>query len=565
VVAVAAALPAHAGAAIYRVTTTADTVDADVHAPACADAHHRCSLRAAVMQANFHPGADTILLGRGTYRLTRPGDDDTAIRGDLDLTDNVTITGKGSSRTIIDGNGAATGDRVLQVLPGAVTTTITGVTIRHGKKTSTADEGGGLRWDGGGGRLTMRDVVLVANRAFYGGGMYLIFSGSTPDTVTLDHVVLRGNVSPAATAGGLGVTLFYGSMLQISNSRISGNSAFEGGGLYIQNGAIDLGPASARISSSVVDGNRATHDAGIEIANAPLTVRDTLIRGNVATGAAGGIGNAGTLSLQRSTLAGNRAGTHGGGLTTHPDGTSALVNATVTGNTGGGIYGEAQGPNAAADSLVNVTVSGNAGGGIATDAGAVASTHLTNTLVAHGPVGADCSAPFGGTANLDDDVSCGFGGPATPDLHLGPLGDYGGPTPTEVPLAGSPAVDAGTNAGAPAGDQRGIARPQGIGYDIGAVEVCQTPPQAPAALAPRGLVHARRATLDWSDVGCVQTYAVVIRRRRQSGPVVQTVTGLHVPSLRTRTLRHHTRYYWQVTAIGDRGSAATGWQRFTVR
>jgi hypothetical protein len=37
-------------------------------------------------------------------------------------------------------------------------------------------------------------------------------------------------------------------------------------------------------------------------------------------------------------------------------------------------------------------------------------------------------------------------------------------------LPGSPAIDAGSAVGAPATDQRGVARPQGPGVDIGAFE-----------------------------------------------------------------------------------------------
>lgn len=37
-------------------------------------------------------------------------------------------------------------------------------------------------------------------------------------------------------------------------------------------------------------------------------------------------------------------------------------------------------------------------------------------------------------------------------------------------LTGSPAIDAGTSAGMPSEDQRGIARPQGRGFDMGAFE-----------------------------------------------------------------------------------------------
>ncbi len=38
----------------YRVNSTADSVDADAGTPVCADANGKCTLRAAVMQANFH-------------------------------------------------------------------------------------------------------------------------------------------------------------------------------------------------------------------------------------------------------------------------------------------------------------------------------------------------------------------------------------------------------------------------------------------------------------------------------------------------------------------------------
>ena len=80
--------------------------------------------------------------------------------------------------------------------------------------------------------------------------------------------------------------------------------------------------------------------------------------------------------------------------------------------------------------------------------------------------------------NVVDDASCALTGPhdtvTTADPLLGPLTDNGGPTPTRLPAAGSPLVDAipttvtnlcnGT-------DQRGISRPQGPGCDIGSVEV----------------------------------------------------------------------------------------------
>jgi hypothetical protein len=56
------------------------------------------------------------------------------------------------------------------------------------------------------------------------------------------------------------------------------------------------------------------------------------------------------------------------------------------------------------------------------------------------------------------------------DPLLGPLASNGGSTLTMLPLPGSPAINAGTNAGCPAYDQRGVKRPQGGTCDIGSVE-----------------------------------------------------------------------------------------------
>src|SRR5207249_2109811 len=57
------------------------------------------------------------------------------------------------------------------------------------------------------------------------------------------------------------------------------------------------------------------------------------------------------------------------------------------------------------------------------------------------------------------------------DPMLGPLQANGGPTPTRLPLPGSPAIDAGNNAAASGAlDQRGLNRIVNGTIDIGAVE-----------------------------------------------------------------------------------------------
>jgi hypothetical protein len=75
--------------------------------------------------------------------------------------------------------------------------------------------------------------------------------------------------------------------------------------------------------------------------------------------------------------------------------------------------------------------------------------------------------------NLDSDGSCFL--TAAGDLPkrnplLGALAFNGGPTETQALLPGSPAIGAGAADGCPRYDQRGVARPQGQGCDIGAYQ-----------------------------------------------------------------------------------------------
>ena len=117
-----AAAPPPAAAAVFFVTKTADTLDG-----AC-DAD--CSLREAIVAANALPGADVIVLGAGTYTLTRAGaGEDAAATGDLDVTGDLSILGAGAASTVLDGGLL---DRVLDVAAG-VRLEMVGVTVHGGK------------------------------------------------------------------------------------------------------------------------------------------------------------------------------------------------------------------------------------------------------------------------------------------------------------------------------------------------------------------------------------------------------------------------------------------------
>src|SRR5438874_12563166 len=91
-------------AATYTVNNTADLPDTDPADGVCKTTNNNCTLRAAIMQADF-VGTSIIVLPAGTYKLMRAGYDDDALVGDLDIKHDLTIQGAASGSTIIDGNG----------------------------------------------------------------------------------------------------------------------------------------------------------------------------------------------------------------------------------------------------------------------------------------------------------------------------------------------------------------------------------------------------------------------------------------------------------------------------
>jgi hypothetical protein len=149
---------------------------------------------------------------------------------------------------------------------------------------------------------------------------------------------------------------------------------------------------------------------------------------------------------------------------------------TIAGNTGK-IDGAMINTNSATTYILNSTIAGNHSsdegglGGISN----FATITFKNTVIAAND-GSNCYNGKTWTSlgyNLDSGSSCNFILPG--DLQninpkLGPLANNGGPTQTMALYVGSPAIDAGSDSGCPATDQRGVPRPQGRHCDIGAYE-----------------------------------------------------------------------------------------------
>ncbi len=374
------------------------------------------SLREAVAYAEARPGADTITFAAGVQGQTvtvsegwNGAGDDTALR----LPGEVTIDG-GTGVTI---NLASPTARRIFLCGGVFALrnlTLSGGDIR-------GLQSGGALWSTGTGTVT--NVRFTNNRADHGGAIYNL------GTMTISGSSFDNN---STAANGHGGAIWSNSTLGVS------------GTLFSQNTAGQLGGAIASFNG--------------------LTVTDSTFSGNQSAFNGGALRLDGTAAISGSTFSNNTAVNGGGALISH--GQTAITNSTIAFNTaldgGGAQFFDGTG------SLRHVTFASNgatrSGGGVAVNS---ANVTMTNTIVA---------------ANSAPDQNNLWGGPLNAassnnllnlnaaQAGLGAFAFNGGPTATVALLAGSPAINAGTNIAGITADQRGVLRPQLGVPDIGAFE-----------------------------------------------------------------------------------------------
>lgn len=271
-----------ARAATWIVTKTADTFDGICDAD--------CSLREAVVSANFNPGADEIVVPAGFFLLDRanPGgvDEDLGFFGDLDITDDTALTGAGRSSTIIDGHLDL---NVIEVnrRPGALwpVVEIAAVSVQHG---STVAVGRGVFADQA--SLTIRDSAISGNNTgiFSPGSLTVVNStisgngthgiSGCPWLVTVINSTISGNGSHAIVLCG-GFDGWEGSVLTATNSTISTNG---GAGIDLEECWSDGSTERCQVylTHSTITGNQAL---GLPYGDAVVTVASTIVAGNSPT------------------------------------------------------------------------------------------------------------------------------------------------------------------------------------------------------------------------------------------------------------------------------------------
>src|SRR5262249_43967267 len=139
--------------------------------------------------------------------------------------------------------------------------------------------------------------------------------------------------------------------------------------------------------------------------------------------------------------------------------------------------------NAGSLTLVNSTVAGNVSGSTIAGIGNFSQTTLVSTIIADNPRGGNCAGPIttDGGYNIEDAATCGLTAATSlsntnPGPDPGGLQNNGGLTPTIALVLGATAVDAipvgingcGTTLTT---DQRGVARPFNGACDVGAFEL----------------------------------------------------------------------------------------------
>jgi hypothetical protein len=252
---------------------------------------------------------------------------------------------------------------------------------------------------------------------------------TTPSSLSISGMTIKGGSQPGSgpsansTSPGYGGAIYDAGTLAIDDSILTANSSGQQGGAIYYGG---LGP---------------------------LTITNSTLQGNTTSVAGGGLASASTaaaVTLVNDTFDGNHGGSSGGAIAYlgHPAPGSEMEHVTIAHNSAasaGGIYGPSY-----ALTIENTIVASNPGT-------AVANCYDPNGVGTADQAGA---ADVGG--NVDSDSTC-FSPATTGDLtsvdpKLAPLGDNGGPTPTDALLAGSPAIFHGLASACAPADQRDVTR-----------------------------------------------------------------------------------------------------------
>ncbi len=305
------------------------------------------------------------------------------------------------------------------------------------------------------GQLTVEATLFSNNSAMGGQGI---------DATNSSYSGASGGAAYGGALCNLG-------LLAVSDSTFAANSVVGGLG-----GAGAMGASGLPGGSGGSGGSGGAADGGAMFSGGVAGMWNSTFAFNTAIGGAGGAGGRGgngSSGAQGGNGGNGGDGGSGFGAVCDTNGMSSFTNCTFASDSGIGGAGGAGGP--AGLGLGGAPPPGVAGtNGQAVGGIASGGAFLVNALLASNAPGGNCNGTFSDVGhNLSSDNTPAFTSSSSRNLTdplLGPLAYNSGATPTMALLPGSPAIDAGDTALAPATDQRGCLRSLGAAADIGAYE-----------------------------------------------------------------------------------------------
>jgi hypothetical protein len=499
---------------VFNVNDTADLPDANPGDGTCLASNNKCTLRAAVMEANKHKATDIInLQANATYKLTRAGEDDTAENGDLDVRESINLNGNGAT---IDANGAVTQDRAFYFLTTKkqlALSQLKDLKITGGRTTAS---GGGI-WNQG--YLFLTNIVIASNHADTAGG------GIANDGLVLarESTVENNNCTCASAQQPGGGGILNHNVLFLFDSTISNNlSHFDGGGIWSDGDQLIL------ITSTVAQNLADRHGAGIYMAGGEGFSAHSTIAVNFADYNDDDVGYAGGIYADPSSKI-----TLGHTLLAENGNVEAFLwkwedcHGKLDGLGYNLIYNNNLCVVGAANSLIGVPA------------------HLDSFDYHGGPTKTYSIESNSWAIDNGNPDECKFSA-QTISLH---------------DQRGHQRIADGN------GDNSARC-------DIGAYEAqanpvpedCSSKPTKPTLQSPdnKAEVTFRQVALLF-DSDCADTYNVVVRQDAKKGPIVDKLKGLTMNAYFTAKLKKGHTYYWRVSACNAQGCTKSAWFTFTVK
>ncbi|MCP5468598.1 MAG: DUF4215 domain-containing protein [Deltaproteobacteria bacterium] len=332
----------------------------------------------------------------------------------------------------------------------------------------------------GTGECTLRAAISESN-ALAGADKIILSSGTYPITGAMgddlnqegdlditDDLTIEGEGARETILSRQGQGRIIHSLegdLNLLNLAIEGGSlpADTGNGAGILNEKDSLYINHCRVFNNINNDQVGTYNGGgIYSSKGNVTIENSTISNNKVLSSGGGIFIFdGVFVLQGSTISSNESNSNGAGLLVSSTGNSFINYNTIVlnkgGNQGGGIYTAL--PIPLKGNLIALNENG--------ENDDISESDCSGNLVLEGYnlVGIGCF--FNPPPKVTDII----GETHDPiDPLIGPLQDNGGPTDTHALLAGSRALSNGDPENCPEFDQRGFARAEGDGCDIGAFQ-----------------------------------------------------------------------------------------------